>query len=275
MVHFHVRPARSVTYWPSGVLFVCVTCVLPHPFVCARSWRASVSCLARFPGAHLVLCVNSLRAVVVGVGARVYSFSWVLCVHDEREARAALGLPARFAFACAPVRVSFSCRRGAAPCGLPRSGTCCGRCRGRPSCSRGAVGDAFFGVCAVPRFAEVLCAAVDAAQRGFDGAHIRVCRRVVCSDFLVPVVVYEAGAVAFDADGDGHLVVVADVGGEVSLLFVGETVPRVGERVHDREVCGAGTEGRCGFGDLVDLGGVHGWVSFSLVVGVFLVLVLV
>ena len=58
----------------------------------------------------------------------------------------------------------------------------------------GAVGDAFFGVCAVPGFAEVLCAAVD-------------------------------------ADGDGHLVVVADVFGEVSLLFVGEAVLRVGERV--------------------------------------------
>ena len=131
-----------------------------------------------------------------------------------------------------------------------------------------AVGGAFFGVCAVPRFAEVLCAAVDAAERGFDGAHIRVCRRVVCSDFLVPVVVYEAGAVAFDADGDGHVVVVADVGGDVGLLFVGEAVPRVGERVHDGEVCGAGSEERCGFGDLVDVG-VHGWVSFSLVVGVF------
>ena len=88
-------------------------------------------------------------------------------------------------------------------------------------------------------------------------------------DCLVPFVVYEAGAVAFDADGDGHLVVVADVFGEVSLLFVGKTVPRVGERVHDGEVCGAGSEERCGFGDLVDLGGVHGWVSFSLVVGVF------
>ena len=30
------------------------------------------------------------------------------------------------------------------------------------------VGGAFFGVCAVPGVAEVLCAAVDAAQRGFD-----------------------------------------------------------------------------------------------------------
>lgn len=71
MVHSQVRPALSVTYWLPGVLFVCVTFVLPHPFVCARSWRASVSCLARFPGAHLVLCVNSSRAVVVGGGARV------------------------------------------------------------------------------------------------------------------------------------------------------------------------------------------------------------
>ena len=132
----------------------------------------------------------------------------------------------------------------------------------------GAVGGAFFGVCAVPRFTEVLCAAVDAAQRGFDGAHIRVCRRVVCSDFLAPVVVYEAGAVAFDADGDGHVVVVADVGGEVGLLLVGEAVPRVGERLHDSEVCGAGGEEVGGFGDLVDVG-VHGWVSFSLAVGVF------
>ena len=132
----------------------------------------------------------------------------------------------------------------------------------------GAVGDAFFGVCAIPRFTEVLCAAVDAAERGFDGAHVRVCRLVVCADLLVPFVVYEAGAVAFDADGDGHLVVVADVFGEVSLLFVGETVPRVGERGHDREVGGAGGEERGGVGDLVDVG-VHGWVSFSLVVGVF------
>ena len=134
----------------------------------------------------------------------------------------------------------------------------------------GAVGDAFFGVCAVPGFAEVLCAAVDAAERGFDGALVCVgCAAVGVVDCFVPFVVYEAGAVAFDADGDGHLVVVADVFGEVSLLFVGEAVPRVGERGHDGEVCGAGTEERCGFGDLVDLGGVHGWVSFSLVVGVF------
>lgn len=133
----------------------------------------------------------------------------------------------------------------------------------------GPVGDAVFGVCAVPGFAEVLCAAVDVTERGFDGALVCVgCAAVGGVDCLVPFVVYEAGAVAFNADGDGHLVVVADVFGEVSLLFVGETVPRVGERVHDGEVCGEGTEERCGFGDLVDVG-VHGWASFSLVVGVF------
>ena len=98
----------------------------------------------------------------------------------------------------------------------------------------GPVGDAFFGVCAVPGFAEVLCAAVDAAERGFDGALVCVgCAAVGVVDCLVPFVVYEAGAVAFDADGDGHGVDVADVFGEVSLLLVGETVPRVGERVHD------------------------------------------
>ena len=128
----------------------------------------------------------------------------------------------------------------------------------------GAVGDAFFGVCAVPGFAEVLCAAVDAAERGFDGALVCVgCAAVGGVDCFVPFVVYEAGAVAFDADGDGHLVVVADVFGEVGLLLVGEAVPRVGERVHDGEVCGAGTEERCGFGDLVDVG-VHGVASFLL-----------
>ena len=124
----------------------------------------------------------------------------------------------------------------------------------------GAVGGAFFGVCAVPCFAEVLCAAVDAAQRGFNGVHVRVCCLVVCAVFLVPFVVYEAGGVAFNTDGDGHLVVVADVFGEVGLLLVGKAVPRVGGRGHDGEVGGAGSEGRRGFGDLVDVG-VHGWFS--------------
>ena len=65
------------------------------------------------------------------------------------------------------------------------------------------VGGVFFGVCAVPGFAGVLCAVVDVAERGFDG-----------------------------------------------------------------EVCGVGSEERCGFGGLVDVG-VRGWVFFSLVVGVF------
>lgn len=121
------------------------------------------------------------------------------------------------------------------------------------------VGGAFFGVCAV----------VDVAERGFDGALVCVgCAAVGGVDCFVPFVGDEAGAVAFNADGDGHLVVVADVAGEVGLLLVGEAVPRVGERGHDGEVCGTGGEERCGFGDLVDVG-VHGWASFSVVVGVF------
>lgn len=117
----------------------------------------------------------------------------------------------------------------------------------------GVVGDAFFGVCAVPRFTEVLCASVGAAQRGFDGARVRVCCLVVCAVLLVPVVVYEVGAVAFNCDGDSRLVVVSDVAGEVVSLFVGEGVPRVGECGYDREVGGGGEE--CGgVGGLVDVG---------------------
>lgn len=137
------------------------------------------------------------------------------------------------------------------------------------------VGDSFFGVCAVPGFAEVLCAAVDVAERGFNGALVCVgCAAVGGVDCFVPFVVYEAGAVAFNADGDGHLVIVADVFGEVGLLLVGEAVPRVGERVHDGEVCGAGSEERCGFGDLVDVG-VHGGLLSLWWLACFLVLVLV
>lgn len=105
----------------------------------------------------------------------------------------------------------------------------------------GAVGDAFFGVCVVPRFAGVLCAAVDAAQRGFDGARVRVCCLVACAGLLVPVVVYEV-AVAFNCDGDSRLVVVSDVAGGVVSLLVGGGVPRVGERGRGREVGGAGGE---------------------------------
>lgn len=67
-------------------------------------------------------------------------------------------------------------------------------------------------------------------------AHVRVCCLVVCADLLVPVVVYEVGAVAFNCDGDSHLVVVSGVAGEVGTLLVGE-------RGHDREVGGAGGGG--------------------------------
>ena len=86
--------------------------------------------------------------------------------------------------------------------------------------------------------------------------------RVAAADCAAPFVVYEASRVAAEGDGVGRCVVVGDVFGEVGLLLVGE-------RVHEGEVCGAGGEGVGGFGVLVDLGGVHGWVSFSLVVGAF------
>ena len=125
-----------------------------------------------------------------------------------------------------------------------------------------------FGVCAVPEFGAVEGVCVDVVQCGFEGAHVCVCRRVAAADCAVPFVVYEASRVAAEGDGDGHLVDVADVFGEVGLLLVGEAVPRVGESLHDGEVGGVGGEEVGGFGDLVDVG-VHGWVSFSLVVGVF------
>lgn len=105
------------------------------------------------------------------------------------------------------------------------------------------VGIFVFGVCAVTEFASVEGVCVDVVQCGFEGAHVCVCRRVARADCLVPFVVHEAGAVAFNADGDGHLVVVADVFGEVGLLLVGEAVPRVGERGHDGEVCGGVPDG--------------------------------
>ena len=126
-----------------------------------------------------------------------------------------------------------------------------------------------FGVCAVPEFGAVEGVRVDVVQQGFEAAHVLAGCEVAAADCVVPFVVYEASRVAAEGDGDGHVVVVADVFGEVGLLFVGERVPRVGERLHDGEVCGACGEEVGGFGDLVDLGGVHGWVSFSLVVGVF------
>ena len=135
----------------------------------------------------------------------------------------------------------------------------------------GAVRFFAFGVCAVPEFGAVEGVCVDVVQQGFEAAHVLDGCRVAAADCAVPFVVYEASRVAAEGDGDGHVVEVADVFGEVVSLFVGERVPRVGESLHDREVCGAGGEEVGGFGDLVDGDGVgvHGWVSFSLVVGVF------
>ena len=120
-----------------------------------------------------------------------------------------------------------------------------------------------FGVCAVPEFGAVEGVRVDVCEERFEAAHVLLCGCVVAADCAVPFVVYEASAVSAEGDGDGHVVVVADVFGEVSLLFVGETVLRVGERVHDGEICGAGGEEVGGFGDLVDVG-VHGVASFLL-----------
>ena len=126
-----------------------------------------------------------------------------------------------------------------------------------------------FGVCAVPEFGAVEGVRVDVVQQGFEAAHVLAGCEVAAADCAVPFVVYEASRVAAEGEGDGHVVEVADVFGEVVALLVGERVPRVGERLHDGEVCGACGEEVGGGCDLVDLGGVHGWVSFSLVVGVF------
>ena len=129
----------------------------------------------------------------------------------------------------------------------------------------GAVGDAFCGVCAVSGFAEVLCAAVDAAERGFDGALVCVgCAGVGGVGCFVPFVVYEAGAVAFDADGDGRGVDVAEVFGEVDLLLVGETVPRVGERVDGRRANALVVARLVGAGLCVVVAGVPPPLGFSL-----------
>lgn len=133
----------------------------------------------------------------------------------------------------------------------------------------GAVALVAFGVCAVPQFAHVLRVAVDAVQEGFEAVQVFACGVVTFADFFVPVVGDEAGAGPAEADGDGYGVDVADVGSEVGALLVRERVPRVGDRLCDGETGGAGGEARCGFCDLVGLGGVHGWVSFSLVVGAF------
>ena len=128
-----------------------------------------------------------------------------------------------------------------------------------------------FWVCAVPEFGAVERVRVDVVQQGFEAAHVLAGCEVAAADCAVPFVVYEASRVAAEGDGDGHVVDVADVFGEVGLLLDGERVPRVGERLHDGEVGGAGGEEVGCFGDLVDGDGVgvHGWVSFFLVVGVF------
>lgn len=70
-----------------------------------------------------------------------------------------------------------------------------------------------FGVCAVPQFAHVLCVAVDVCEEGFESAHVFDCCRVAAADCAVPFVIYESGAVAAHADGDGHVIEVADVFG--------------------------------------------------------------
>lgn len=92
--------------------------------------------------------------------------------------------------------------------------------------------------------------------------HVVAGCRVAAVDCAVSFVVYGAGRVAAEGDGVGLCVVVAGVFGEVGFLLVGECV-------RDGEVCGAGGEGVGGFGVLVGLGGVYGWVFFSLVVGAF------
>ena len=119
-----------------------------------------------------------------------------------------------------------------------------------------------FGVCAVPEFGAVEGVRVDVAQQGFEAAHVLAGCEVAAADCAVPFVVYEASRVAAEGEGDGHVVEVADVFGEVVSLFVGERVPRVGERLHD----GEGGEEVGGFGDLVDGDGVgvHGVASFLL-----------
>ena len=126
-----------------------------------------------------------------------------------------------------------------------------------------------FWVRAVPEFGAVERVRVDVVQQGFEAAHVLAGCEVAAADCAVPFVVYEASRVAAEGDGDGHVVDVADVFGEVGLLLDGERVPRVGESLHGGEVGGAGGEEVGCFGDLVDGDGVHGWVSFFLVVGVF------
>lgn len=100
-----------------------------------------------------------------------------------------------------------------------------------------------FGVCAVPEFGAVEGVRVDVAQQGFEAAHVLAGCEVAAADCAVPFVVYEASRVAAEGEGDGHVVEVADVFGEVVSLFVGERVPRVGERGIVGEVQDGGTVG--------------------------------
>lgn len=95
----------------------------------------------------------------------------------------------------------------------------------------GAVRFFTFGVCAIPQFTHVLCVTVDVVQEGFETVQVFGGSVVIFANILVPFVGDEVGAGAAHADGDGHGVVVADIGGEVGTLLVRESVPRVGERL--------------------------------------------
>ena len=100
-----------------------------------------------------------------------------------------------------------------------------------------------FGVCAVPEFGAVEGVRVGVVQQGFEAAHVLAGCRVAAADCAAPFVVCEASRVAAEGDGVGYCVVVADVFGGVGFLLVGGAVPRVGERLHDGEVCGRGRWG--------------------------------
>ena len=93
-----------------------------------------------------------------------------------------------------------------------------------------------FWVCAVPGFGAVECVCVDVVQQGFEAARVLAGCEVAAAVCVVSFVVYEASRVAAEGDGDGRVVDVADVFGEVGLLLDGERVPRVGERLHGGEV---------------------------------------
>ena len=190
-------------------------------------------------------------------------FSCALRVCDEREARVRVGA-SRSPRVCSRVGPVFLLVGGEELRHVLRGDLV--RVAGLTGVAVGVVDGAerffAFGVCAVPGFGAVGGVRVDVVQRGFEAAHVLAGCRVAAADCAAPFVVYEASRVAAEGDGVGHCVVVAVVFGEVGLLLVGE-------RVHDGEVCGAGGEEVGGFGGLVDLGGVHGWVSFSLVVGAF------